>query len=140
MHENLIKAQKALNDTLIHFMPRNQRLALKGYLLGEEGEGFAEIINGLVERIEAMPHTYQTDGQGDDAVVHLHYFGGSVDAWVTEKDMGDGTDDPRQLQAYGMVSLGHEPELGYINIQELIDSGIELDLYWTPKSRRECRV
>lgn len=144
MHENLIKAQKALNDELIHFMPRGERLALKSALLGEEGEHMAKVVLDIAERIKGMPKTYETDKQGGDAIAYLHYFGGSVDAWVTEKDAGSPDDDPdargMQVQAFGKVDLGYGAELGYICIQELIDNGIELDLYFQPSPLKECGV
>lgn len=132
------KAALSNSGLLNFFMPKSERFALLETLDGEEGEYMADIVNGMVERINNMPKTGETDGQGDEAIVHLHYFGGAVDAWVTEKDMGDGTDDQRQHQAFGLVSLGYEPELGYVSIQELIENGIELDLYWTPKPLKEC--
>lgn len=143
MEDKIETAYQALqkHGLLARFMSYEQRLMLRSLLNGEEGEHFAELINGLVERIEAMPKTYETDGQGDDAIVHLHYFKGSVDAWVTERDKGDPDDaeHPMQYQAFGKVSIGYEPELGYVNIQELIDNGVELDLYWTPKTLKEVR-
>ena len=138
MSTNTEKARLALGNELAHFVPRQQVAILKTLLRGEEGEHFAEIINGLVERISAMPQTYETDGQGESAIAYLHYFGGPYDSWVTEKDEGDGTDN-LQLQAFGLVSIGYEPELGYIGIEELLDNRfIELDLYWTPKPLKEC--
>ena len=38
------------------------------------------------------------------------------------------------MQALGLANLGYGGELGYISIQELIDAGVELDVYWTPKT------
>jgi hypothetical protein len=35
--------------------------------------------------------------------------------------------------------MGH-PELGYISIEELVANGIELDLYWTPKTLAEVKA
>jgi len=138
---NLIAAREALNKELVHFMPKGERAALRLALRGEEGEYMAKIVMDMVERIKTMPKSYETDGQGDDAIVYLHYFGGSVDAWVTEKDVGSPDDEVSgvQHQAFGLVSLGYDPELGYVSIQELIDSGIELDLYWTPKPLKEVK-
>jgi hypothetical protein len=76
-----------------------------------------------------MPVTYATDGQGDDATVHLHYFTGGCDWYITEKDAGT-PDEPGQRQAFGLANLGYGGELGYISIAELIANGAELDLYW----------
>jgi hypothetical protein len=136
------KIQRAIVElsgegVLSHFMSKAQRVTLGVLVKGEEGEGFADIVLGLAERIVNMPKTYETDGQGEDAVAHLHYFHGSMDFYISEKDRGDITPDTRQHQAFGLADMGY-PELGYVSIQELIDSGIELDLYWTPKPLKEC--
>ncbi len=83
-----------------------------------------------------MPKTYEQDGKGDDAVVYLHYFRGDMDWYITEKDM-----EAEQHQAFGLADLGMGfPELGYINISELIDNNVELDLYWEPKTLREVKA
>ena len=44
-----------------------------------------------------------------------------------------------QIQAFGLANLGYGAELGYICIKELIEHGIELDLYWTPKTLGEVK-
>lgn len=142
---NIKEAGKALSNTgfFRHWMGNAQRMALLAALRGEEGEYFAKMLTELQAKLESMPKTYEQDGLGEDAVVHLHYFRGSVDAWITEKDMGDESGDLLQLQAFGKITLTgdkDDAELGYISIQELIDNGVELDLYWTPKPLKECRV
>jgi len=136
MPERIVEAIEALNGTLLHFIGGPQQATLRELLHGEEGAHFAEILIGLKHRIDAMPESYQTDGQGENAIVYLHYFYGSFDAWVTEKDAGDGTDDKRQHQAFGWASFNgkSEAELGYLSIEEYLQAGIiELDLYWEPK-------
>jgi hypothetical protein len=40
--------------------------------------------------------------------------------------------EQEQHQAFGLVSLGYEPELGYISLPEILKAGAELDLHWTP--------
>jgi len=41
---------------------------------------------------------------------------------------------PEQRQAFGLISLGGmEPELGYIDLVELLKNDFALDLYWKPK-------
>lgn len=125
---------------LVDFMPHAQRAVLMTSLSGEEGESIAEIVLRVADTINTMPKTYETDWQGENAIVHLHYFGGSIDAWLTEKDAGDGTTDVRQHQAFGMQCLTgdkQDAELGYVSIEELIRNNIELDLYWTPKPLKE---
>jgi len=77
-----------------------------------------------------MPRPYATDGTPtDDKIVHLHYFSGGSDWYIVERDSSD-----EQLQAFGLACLqGEYPEWGYISIQELIENGVELDLYFTPR-------
>ena len=94
---------------------------------GEEGQFFLDKIVELDGQIQSMPKSYQTDGQGGQAVAFLHYFTGSWDWYITEKDAGNGG----QYQAFGLA-CGFEIELGYISIAEIIRAGAELDLHWTP--------
>jgi hypothetical protein len=75
-----------------------------------------------------MPKTYETDGQGDEAIAHLHYFTSGFDWYITERDM-----EEEQLQAFGLACV-HETELGYISIVELLRNGAELDLHFMPKA------
>jgi len=136
-------ALKNLED-INRFIPKKQKAALIPLLKddSEEHEFFREMIFELSERIRKMPHTYQTDGQGDKAIAYLHYFIGGSDFYITEKDMGK-----EQLQAYGLSVLNGDwqmSEMGYISIEEIKDitKGIlfcDLDLYWTPKSIAEIK-
>ena len=125
---------------LKHFISKPQLSVITDNLQGEEGDFFANKVLEIAGVIETMPQTYETDGQGAAAVVHLHYFLGGVEAWITEKDMGDGSADDRQYQAFGLIALTGgkgDAVLGYISIEELIRNNGELDLYWTPKTLRE---
>ena len=115
------------------FISKTQLSAIKNFLGTEEKEFYIEKINEIYETIKNMPKTYDTDGQGDSAIVYLHYFINDSDFYITEKDIED-----EQLQAFGLVSLsGSEPELGYVPISELIDMNVELDLYWSPKTLKK---
>lgn len=101
----------------------------------EEKEHFKSLLQGWNKKINEMPVTYQQDGKGEDAVIHLHYFLGGSDFYITEKDV-----ENEQLQAFGLVSLnGHEPEFGYISIVELLEIGVEFDLNWNTKTIKEVR-
>ena len=111
------------------FIGRPQARAIAECLIGEEGEHFDELLTRWGAVIRDMPVTYATDWQGDDATVHLHYFTGGCDWYITEKDAGT-PDEPGQHQAFGLANLGYGGELGYISIAELIANGAELDLYW----------
>ncbi|MFA6572014.1 MAG: strawberry notch C-terminal domain-containing protein, partial [Bacteroidota bacterium] len=93
---------------------------------------FQDAIENLDSAISKMPYTYQTEGQGNKAIVYLHYFYGSSDWYITEKDK-----ETEQLQAFGLADMGF-PEMGYINIEEIKSMGkVELDFYWKPKTLAE---
>ena len=123
---------------LQRFISQNQLRVMVEGLRGEEKMYFGNKLIELADVVNTMPKTAETDGQGDDAMVYLHYFHPAGDWYITEKDMGDGTDDDRQWQAFGYADMGF-PELGYICIEELIQNNVELDLHWTPKTLREVK-
>ncbi len=124
-------------DIIAPFISSAQAWSLVQGCQGEEGGFFKEKIAELAQTIEAMPESYETDGQGDQAVAHLHYFAGSWDWYIVEKDAGlDGVD---QRQAFGLAA-GHELEMGYIDIMEITRAGAELDLHWTPRSIGEIKA
>lgn len=105
-----------------------------GIRLSEEWKFFSEKAIELKERIDTMAKTYEQDGKGMNATAYLHYFGGSYDAYITEKDMDGGVD-----QAFGWASFGQGGELGYISIAEITKQpGIELDLHFDPKSLNQA--
>lgn len=134
------KAIGHLMTDLVPFISRAQRNTLISLIqTSEERDYFTQTIFDLKAHIDAMPHTGQTEGQGMDAFVQLHYFRGNYDAWITEKDVGDGSDDLGQYQAFGWASFHgfSDGELGYISIAEIIDADVELDLHWTPKPLRD---
>mgnify|MGYP007088291014 FL=1 len=108
-------------------MPHKQaQILIQNLTTSEEAETFADIILTLAERVKAMPQPYETDGQGKVATAQLHYFVGSYDAYIVEKDASE-----KQIQAFGWASFGYGFECGYISIDELLDLA-ELDLYFTP--------
>ena len=128
---------KALN--LKQFINPAQLSVLRQLVKGEEGEYFKQMILKLKSHIVSMPKTYESDGQGDDAVVMLHYFKGGSDWWITERDMVR----EEQIQAFGYACLNGDKinaELGYVNISELISCGVELDLYFQPITLREVKA
>jgi hypothetical protein len=104
----------------------------------EEAEFFLRKLIDLAQQIDTMPKTYEQDGQGDQATVHLHYFQGGSDWFITEKDMDGGIE-----QAFGYAILNGDDEcaeLGYISIQEITAYGAELDLYFTPCTLGEIKA
>jgi hypothetical protein len=122
------QAVKALMN-LAAFIPEGEFVVLThNCLLSEEKQYFRDMVVELDKIIATMPKTMEQDGKGDNAIAYLHYFSGLFDWYITEKDM-----EPSQLQAFGLVHM-YETELGYISITELVRSGVELDLYWTPKT------
>jgi len=119
---------KAAISSLQHFIGRKQLVVMATSCNGEEGDFFRKMLVELAATIDKMPKIGETDGQGDNAIVHLHYFRGAADYHVIEKDL-----TPEQIQAFGMCDLGMGfPELGYVPIQELLRYDFELDLYWQP--------
>jgi Protein of unknown function (DUF2958) len=127
--EHTMNFGKAL-ITVSTFLSKAQQHAIDSALQGEEREHYVQLINDLATKITEMPATYDQEGLGMQATVHLHYFIGNCDWWITEKDKLGGV-----RQAFGMASLNHcEPELGYISIQEITSLGAELDLHWRPKT------
>ena len=126
-------------ENLRKFIGREQSYAIRQASKGEEGEYFKKMMADLEQTIATMPKSYETDGQGDQAMAILHYFKNGSDWYITEKDAGSPDDEEQgvQAQAFGFACLNGDSEnaeLGYISISELIKYGVELDLYWTPKT------
>lgn len=143
-------AQHLSNGGLLEkFMPIDQRFKLKELLKGEERRNVAQVVLKTVRQILATPLTYQTEHlHMPEKVVQLHYFRGGVDAWIVERDLGDSPDSDHPLagigeqrQAFGKCEVfgggWWEAEWGYVNIQSLIEAGVELDLHWEPKATKE---
>ncbi len=127
MTDKIDQALTELSTTLKPFMPVKQAQTLiKNLTHSEESEAFADIILNLAGRIKTMPQVYETDGQGKNALAQLHYFVGSYDAYIVEKDTSD-----KQMQAFGWASFGYGFEAGYISVDELLELA-ELDLFFTP--------
>lgn len=111
------------------FIGQSQLSAIGELCKGEEKQFFYDTAVRMANIIENMPVTYQTDGEGFEAVVYLHYFTATADFYISEKDR-----EAEQLQAYGKADLfGDGGEVGYISIVEILRFGAELDLHWIPK-------
>lgn len=112
----------------------SQQFAILAGIKSEEGTWFKAKVTELLTLFESMPKIYQQDGLGKQAIVHIHYFMGACDWYITERDTSI-----EQHQAFGYADLGHgHGEMGYISIAEIIKAGAELDLHWTPKTLAEC--
>ncbi len=133
-----LEAVEALK-VLRPFIGRSQMHCLADACRGEEKQWFFDKLCELAALVTAMPKTYEQDGKGDRAIASLHYFVGGCDWWVTEKDI-ETPDALGQHQAFGLASLGDEPELGYISIVELLANGAELDLHFNPRTLAEVRA
>lgn len=121
------KGLTALNSVR-QFLSRGQFKTIANAMKGEEGRFFIDKAVVLAQLIDGMAKTYEQDGK-DDPTAYLHYFKGSADWHITEKDAsGKGTE-----QAFGLADLGHGGELGYISIDELVRNNAELDLHFEPR-------
>lgn len=136
------EADKAIK-TLAQFIGPRQLRAVKELFNCEEKQFFFDKMCELAEIVSTMPVTGETDGEGDAATVHLHYFaGGSANWWIIERDVD--TDGEGQVQAFGLANLfggadSYEAELGYISIPEILANGGELDFHFTPKTLEALR-
>ena len=119
----------AAMQVLKNFVGSSQWESVAQALRGEEAAWFQDRICALAQTVATLPKTYEQEGQGHKAIIHLHYFIGGCDWYITEQDI-----EAEQHQAFGLADLGYGAELGYISIIELLDVGAELDFYWTPKT------
>lgn len=120
--------------TLQRFISPAELEVLGNACRGQERDFFKAKMVEMADIVDTMPTTYETDGQGDQAMVFLHYFTSDCDWYITERDESD-----EQLQAFGLACIW-EQELGYISLAELIQAGVELDLYWTPKTLGQVKA
>lgn len=126
---------RGLRDLNRHFIGNPQWSVMSRAMQGEERQFFIGKVMELAKTVATMPRVYEQDGKGEKAIAYLHYFTGSADWWITERDT-----TPHQLQAFGLADLfGDGGELGYISIAELIDAGAELDLHFTPTTLEEVK-
>ncbi len=102
----------------------------------EERDFFIDKILELQRIISTMPGTYQQDGLGDNAIVHLRYFTPRSYFLITEKEIGAEEDDPSdfQKQAYGYACVNGEHDMGYISLPEILAAGAEIDFHFTPST------
>lgn len=127
MTDKIAQALNEMKTTLKPFMPvRQAQTLIENLYHSEEAGAFADLILNFAERIKTIPQVYETDGQGKNALAQLHYFVGSYDGYIVEKDISD-----KQMQAFGWASFGYGFEAGYIPIEELLELA-ELDLFFTP--------
>lgn len=145
MSLNVTRMQAGALDlrAIRNFLSADECHHIREALKGEEGEHFAGLMAHWRHVIETMPKTGETDSQGENAIAHLHYFYGSADWYIIEKDTGSPDDAPedrgKQFQAFGWAEiLPGCGEYGYISIDEITEAGVEMDLYWEPKPVSEA--
>jgi hypothetical protein len=119
------------------FIARPQLSVMAAAMNGEEGQFYIDQAVTQAAAMAAMPVTYQEDGKGNDAMAGLHYFSGRADWYITKLDR-----EIDQHQAFGYADLGpgFDAELGYISIVELVENGVELDLFWEPKTLAQIKL
>ncbi len=101
---------------------------------GEESAFFQEIATNLSRCIAEMP---EAGSQDEAETVFLHYFLGSSDVWVLEKDAAAGVE---RVFAFSLLNGdARMAELGYVDLSQLILTGFELDFYFSPKPLAEVR-
>ena len=89
---------------------------------------------------KTIPHIYEQDGKGDDAIVYVHWFSpySGWDWYCTEYDPDEGL-------CFGLVK-GIADELGYWTVADLEEGNrnygfqlIERDLWWNPCKLSDVR-
>lgn len=89
-------------------------------------------VQAIYDKLATMPKTYELDGISPKPV-GVKLFNSSMTAYITEADRGSMDDvEGLQTQAFGyFYNEGYqEGEWGYINVDELVECGFEMDLYF----------
>ena len=91
-------------------------------------------VEHIYSELKKIPKTYETDSWVLKPVT-VKLFGGSIDIYVTERDVSAGTiidgEVQKQSQCFGYVDLGQGAEWGYLNFDTYIESSVvEMDLYF----------
>lgn len=98
--------QKAENQlkTYSQFFPKAQADVLQSLLASEESSYVCNLIDSIIQKIESMPSTYETEGQGENAFAILHYFGGACDFYITEKILRTGKIKPLDWAIFAFLN------------------------------------
>lgn len=90
--------------------------------------------------LRALPEPGATAAEpAADHIIHAHYFGGPLDAWLVELD------EPEHGNAFGFVKIaGQNAEWGSFSLPELLalrvppfGLPIERDIHWKPTPARQ---
>ena len=86
-----------------------------------------------------MAKTYETDGQGDEALVVLHYFMGGSDWYIVERDKEEEQNSGSRVCSIEWRYTKRRA-LVYIPIGEITELGAELDIHWSPKTSQDSQI
>lgn len=132
-------------QSMKHYLSPDQWSVIGGLRRGEEGEFFDGKMIECHALIKAMPKIGETDGApGRAALAQLHYFHRGADWFICEiNDHEEATVDGGLARlAYGWANLfSGDPttgEYGYVDLNEILRGGAELDLHWTPIDIKEA--
>jgi len=119
---------KEIPQEVAEIMPYQQQAFLKEAGLKE----FQWVLQDLLEAVKDLPS--RAPDKGGDTMVYLHYFYGSADWYIQEKD-GD--------ILYGFANIGDDQnaEFGTVYLKDLVEHGsIELDFHFTPTEMNKIVV
>lgn len=94
---------------------------------------YFDTLEDLGKVLQKVPKLYEQDGKGYDAIVYAHYFAGSTDIFVTEREGDD-------LFGYTILNGDYEmSELGYQSLSEIKNiKFFQLDFFWEEKTLRDA--
>jgi hypothetical protein len=119
-----------MSKTLKDLIPKHQQQVIKDW----NDELKHNVLAPLNAQLKAIPKSAKSSTI-DRYIVYAHYFYGSSDWFIVERD--------GEHYLYGYVILNGDSvmsEIGGIGLRELTEhGGIELDFYWTPKYLAEAK-
>lgn len=94
---------------------------------GKDGQMIVDYLLGIVNCLKSIPELYETDSDDLNVLAYLHYNFKNEDWYITE--LG-GSENGLQ-KCFGLyLSPDNKSKIDFINVQDLIERGISLDLYW----------
>lgn len=90
-------------------------------------------VQAIYDKLAKMPKTYDLEDVSPKPV-GVKLFNSSMTAYIVEADRGSADDDCEGMQTqtfgYFFNEYHQEGEWGYINVDELVECGFEMDLYF----------
>jgi hypothetical protein len=128
---NSIRKSLAANGVIRPFFSASQLFVIEQACKGAQANLFIQKVVDIEKLIVSMPVITGQDGLDDDEImVYLHYSDGCNDWFIAEKDMDGGA-----TWAFGYTTLDNMKNcsgLGFISISDLVERGVEFDLYFKP--------